>query len=133
MRATVIVSIAALLLSLTPVVPLAAQAALLVVSGAAVAVLIGRHHGRVAALATMVAFASSAVVFVGGLPAARPAAGTLPTAGAFWWGTFAVAAIVTTARPKLSLRPTPAPCRLPLARPPIARTGRALRRVQRDR
>jgi hypothetical protein len=103
MRATVIVPIAALLLSLTPVVPLAAQAALLVVSGAAVAVLIGRDHGRVAALATMVAFASSAVVFVGGLPAARPAAGTLPTAGAFWWWPFTVAAIVTM-RLSLGLR-----------------------------
>ena len=54
-----------------------------------------RDYGRVAAAATLVAFTSSAVVLVGGLTAARPAAGSLPTAGVLWSWPLAVGGLLT--------------------------------------
>jgi hypothetical protein len=56
---------------------------------------VARRYGGVAAMATLVAFTSSAVVLLGGWSAARPAAGALPTAGAFWWWPVAVGGLIT--------------------------------------
>jgi hypothetical protein len=84
-RATLIVAVAVLLLAFTPLVSAAPRALLLTLAAIAMAAAF-REYGRVAAAATLVAFTSSAVVLLGGLPAARPAAGSLPTAGVLWWG-----------------------------------------------
>ena len=84
-RATLIVAVAVLLLAFTPLVSAAPRALLLTLAAIAMAAAF-REYGRVAAAATLVAFTSSAVVLLGGLTAARPAAGSLPTAGVLWPG-----------------------------------------------
>jgi hypothetical protein len=93
-RATLIV-VAVALLSFVPFVPTALQATLLALAAAAVTADALRDYGRVAAVATFVAFTSSAVVLLGGLTAARPAAGSLPTAGVLWWWPLAVGGLMT--------------------------------------
>lgn len=94
-RATLIVAVAALLLSFVPFVSTALQAGLLTLAALAMTAAAFRDYGRVAALATFVAFTSSAVVLFGGLTAARPAAGSLPTAGVLWWWPLAVGGLLT--------------------------------------
>jgi hypothetical protein len=101
-RATLIVAVAALLLSFVPFVSTALRALLLTLAALAMTAAAFRDYGRVAAMATLVAFASSAVVFIGGLTAARPAAGSLPTAGVLWWWPLAVGGLLTA---RLSLEP----------------------------
>lgn len=94
-RATLIVAVAALLLSFVPFVTTAWQAGLLTLAALAMTAAAFRDYGRIAALATLVAFTSSAVVLLGGLTAARPAAGSLPTAGVLWWWPLAVGGLLT--------------------------------------
>src|SRR4029078_11766282 len=73
-----------LLLAFVPFVSTAPRALLLTLAAIAMTAAAFRDYGRVAAAATLVAFTSSAVVLIGGLTAARPAAGSLPTAGGPW-------------------------------------------------
>jgi hypothetical protein len=94
-RATLIVAVAVLLLSFVPFVSTAPQVTLLTLAALAMTAAAFRDYGRVAAAATFVAFTSSAVVLLGGLTAARPAAGSLPTAGVLWWWPLAVGGLVT--------------------------------------
>jgi hypothetical protein len=94
-RATLIVAVAVLLLSFVPFVSTALRALLLTLAGLAMTAAAFRDYGRVAAAATLVAFTSSAVVLIGGLTAARPAAGSLPTAGVLWWWPLAVGGLLT--------------------------------------
>ena len=94
-RATLIVAVAVLLLSFVPFVSTAPRALLLTLAALAMTAAAFRDYGRVAAMATLVAFTSSAVVFIGGLTAARPAAGSLPTAGVLWWWPLAVGGLLT--------------------------------------
>jgi hypothetical protein len=95
-RATLIVAVAVLLLSFVPFVPTStARVLLLTLAALAMTAAAYRDYGRVAASATLVAFTSSAVVLLGGLTAARPAAGSLPTAGVFWWWPLAVGGLLT--------------------------------------
>ena len=94
-RATLIVAVAALLLSFVPFVSTAPRALLLTLAAIAMTAAAFRDYGRVAAMATLVAFTSSAVVLIGGLTAARPAAGSLPTAGVLWWWPLAVGGLLT--------------------------------------
>jgi len=93
-RATLIVAVAVLLLAFTPFVSAAPRALLLTLAAIAMAAAF-REYGHVAAAATLVAFTSSAVVLLGGLTAARPAAGSLPTAGVLWWWPLAVGGLLT--------------------------------------
>lgn len=95
-RATLIAGVAALVLSSVPFVPTVAGALLLVLAALAMTAAAFRDYGRVAALATLVAFTSSAVVLFGGLTAARPAAGSLPTAGVLWWGPLGPLVVTST-------------------------------------
>ncbi len=94
-RATLIVAVAALLLGFAPFVSTALRTLLLTLAAIAMPAAAFRDYGRVAAAATLVAFTSSAVVSVGGLTAARPAAGSLPTAGVLWWWPLAVGGLLT--------------------------------------
>jgi hypothetical protein len=94
-RATLIVAVAALLVGFAPLVSPAPRVLLLTLAAIAMTAAAFRDYGRVAALATLVAFTSSAVVLLGGLSAARPAAGSLPTAGVLWWWPLAVGGLFT--------------------------------------
>ncbi len=94
-RATLIVAVAVLLLGFAPFVSAAPRALLLALAAIAMTAAAFRDYGRVAAAATLVAFTSSAVVLIGGLTAARPAAGSLPTAGVLWWWPLAVGGLLT--------------------------------------
>ena len=89
-RATLIVAVAALREGFAPLFPPAPRVLLLTLAAIAMTAAAFRDYGRVAAAATLVAFTSSAVVLLGGLSAARPAAGSLPTAGVLWWWPLAV-------------------------------------------
>ena len=90
-----IVAVAVLPLSFVPFVSTALQVTLLTLAALAMTAAAHSDYGRVAALATLVAFTSSAVVLLGGLTAARPAAGSLPTAGVFQWWPPAVGGLLT--------------------------------------
>jgi hypothetical protein len=94
-RATPMVAAAVVLLSVVPFPGAVGQATLLAAAAVAITAVVLRDYGRVAAVATLVAFTSSAVVLVGGLTAARPAAGSLPTAGVIWWWPVAVGGLIT--------------------------------------